>query len=350
MNENLVATIRAQLLARLLPHGVPVLWCPLLTHYDSQGAIDRSRIAAHLRHLSPHVNAFLIAGSTGDGWEMNDFEFRQLLDIVLIEALKLDLHLLIGALKTDARDALSTIRETEAWLKSRTNESDSVRALPKARVCGFTVCAPRGKELSQEQIEHALTLILDTGLPTAIYQLPQVTQNEMSPELVGGLAKRFENFILFKDTSGEDRVALSRTSLAGVVTLRGAEGDYARWLSGAGGPYYGFLLSTANCFAREFSQIIADVSGGRLDEAQQMSERLAAVINEVFRLAASLKDGNPFTNANKAIDHFLAHGPGAAEVPPPRIHAGSRLPVEAIRATGEILSRHGFLPAKGYLD
>ncbi len=81
-----------------------------------------------------------------------------------------------------------------------------------------------------------------------------------------------------------------------------------------------------------------------------MSERLTAAINEMFRLAASLKDGNPFTNANKAIDHFFAHGPGAAEVPPPRIHAGSRLPVEAIRATGEILSRHGFLPAKGYLD
>ena len=81
-----------------------------------------------------------------------------------------------------------------------------------------------------------------------------------------------------------------------------------------------------------------------------MSGRLTAVINEVFGLAASLKDGNPFTNANKAIDHFFAHGSRAAEVQPPQVHAGTLLPVEVIRATGEILLRHGFMPAKGYLD
>jgi dihydrodipicolinate synthase/N-acetylneuraminate lyase len=172
----------------------------------------------------------------------------------------------------------------------------------------------------------------------------------MNVELVCSLAKRFENFIMFKDSSGEDRVARSGKNLAGVVTLRGAEGDYARWLNGAGGPYYGFLLSTANCFALELGQIVADVSGGRLEDARRMSGRLTAVINEVFRLAASLKDGNPFTNANKAIDHFFAHGPPAAEVQPPQVHAGTRLPAEVIRATGEILSRHGFMPVKGYLD
>ena len=350
MNEQLISATRAQLLERLLPRGVPVLWCPLLTHYDGQGAIDRSRMAAHLRHLSPHVSAFLIAGSTGDGWEMTDAEFRQLLDIVLDEARVLDLHLLIGALRTDARDALNTIRETERWIKSRTNEHDTMRALTKAQVCGFTVCSPRGQELSQEQIERALTLLLDADLPTAVYQLPQVTQNEMNVELVCGLAARFENFIMFKDSSGEDRVARSGKNLAGVVTLRGAEGDYARWLNGAGGPYYGFLLSTANCFAPELGQIVADVSGGRLEDARRMSERLTAVINEVFRLAASLKDGNPFTNANKAIDHFFAHGQRAAEVPPPRVHAANRLPADVIRVTGQILSRHGFMPVKGYLD
>ena len=350
MNEPLISATRAQSLERLLPRGVPVLWCPLLTHYDGQGAIDRSRMAAHLRHLSPHVRAFLIAGSTGDGWEMTDAEFRKVLDIVLDEARVLDLHLLIGALRTDARDALNTIRETERWIKSRTNEHDTLRALTKAQVCGFTVCPPRGKELSQEQINLALRLILDAGLPTAVYQLPQITQNEIGVEVLASLATRFENFIMFKDSSGEDRVARSGKSLAGVVTLRGAEGDYARWLNGAGGPYYGFLLSTANCFAPELGQMVAEVSGGRLEDARRMSARLTAVINEVFHLAASLKAGNPFTNANKAIDHFFAHGPRAAEVQPPQVHAGTRLPGEVIRATGDILSRYGFMPAKGYLD
>src|SRR6185503_19142040 len=95
---------------------------------------------------------FLIAGSTGDGWEMDNSEIRQLFDIALEEAQKLNLYLLLGALKTEADVALSSIRETEGWIESRTAERDPLRALAKARVCGFTICGPRGKELSQEEI------------------------------------------------------------------------------------------------------------------------------------------------------------------------------------------------------
>ena len=326
------------------------MWCPSLTHYDEGGAIDGPRIAAHLRHLSPYVKGLLIPGSTGDGWELTERETNRLLDIALDQARELELHLLIGALKTDAQQALNAIHDAVERLKSRAQERDAERALAKMRVCGFTVCPPRGKELSQEEIARALVSILETRRPIAIYQLPQVTQNEIGPELASSLAARFENFILFKDTSGADRVALSGKSLEGVFTVRGAEGDYARWLNAAGGPYHGFLLSAANCFARELHQIIQDISSGRLDAARHTSERLASTVREVFALVASLSDGNPFANANKAMDHFFAHGPRAASVPPPRLHAGSRLPAEIIRATGEVLSRLGLMPAKGYLE
>jgi len=341
---------RSQLLKRLFPNRVPVLWCPLLTHYRGDGAIDRARIAAHLEHLSPHVKGFLIPGSTGVGWEMNDTEIRQLLGIAVEECKRLDLNLLIGVLKTDAREVLKTMTQTVEWLGSRTHGRSVEDNLAQAKVCGFTICAPRGKELSQEEIETALVSVLETGLPIAVYQLPQITQNEISPELASNLAHRFANFILFKDTSGADRVVLSGRSLEGVFTVRGAEGDYARWLNTAGGPYHGFLLSTANCFARELHQIIDDISENRMEGARQMAARLTSVVAEVFQLVNSVPDGNPFANGNKAIDHFFAHGPRAAEVAPPRLHAGSHLPLEIIRATGEALSRHGLMPNKGYLE
>ena len=81
-----------------------------------------------------------------------------------------------------------------------------------------------------------------------------------------------------------------------------------------------------------------------------MAARLTSVVAEVFQLVNSVADGNPFANGNKAMDHFFAHGPRAAEISPPRLHAGSRLPLEVIRATGEALSRHGLMPNKGYLE
>lgn len=334
---------RADWHARLFPRSIPPLWCPLLTHYRDDGSLDHTRITAHLRHLAPHVKGFLIPGSTGDGWEMSDTEVRELLGFVAPEMEQLGLHLLIGVLKTDARAACSVLREYGRALPAEITQHGT-RSTP-----AFTVCPPKGKDLEQATIRDALADILELGFPTALYQLPQVTQNEMLPETLADLAARFPNFILFKDTSGADRVANSGQNFGGVFLVRGAEGDYASWLKSGGGPYDGFLLSTANCFGRELHRVIELLKSGRRDEAQRLSDRLSAVVKEVFSLVAGLSDGNAFANANKAMDHFFAHGPNGASVTPPRLHAGSRLPVEVIRQTGAALERRGFMPAAGYL-
>lgn len=55
-----------QSLSSIFPKGVPLLWCPPLTHYDRQGAVDPSRMAAQFQQLAPYVGGFLIPGSTGD--------------------------------------------------------------------------------------------------------------------------------------------------------------------------------------------------------------------------------------------------------------------------------------------
>lgn len=353
-----IAGERQQLLASLFPDQVPLLWCPLLTHYDAEGAIDRQRMAAHLQHLSPWVKGYLVPGSTGDGWELSGPEIFQLLDFVLGQAVRLNLRLLVGVLKTDAQSAQRSLRELLEWLKARavscamgTNAAVGLLdELIQTRVCGFAVCPPRGQTLSQEEMDRALASFLEAGAPTALYQLPQITQNEMSPALAASLAYRFANFVLFKDSSGADRVALAGHLPEGVFLTRGAEGDYGRWLRAAGGPYHGLLLSTANCFARPLHEMIQRSAANQRAEAETISVQLSGLVNEVFRLVASLPDGNPFTNANKALDHFFAHGPKAAGVPPPRLHAGSRLPSAVIRAAGEALTRHGLMPAKGYLE
>jgi dihydrodipicolinate synthase/N-acetylneuraminate lyase len=345
-----IAERRTRLLQQLFPGGVPELWCPSLTHYDRDGKIDAERISAHLRTLSPHVKGFLIPGSTGDGWDLTKLETRQLLEIVLDEAPGLGSQLLVGILKPTAKETLEELQETAEWLQSRTAEKNLERSLAQARVCGFAVCAPRGKDVPQEEISRALVSVLQQGLPIALYQLPQMTQNEFSPEIASKLAAEFENFLLFKDSSGADRVVSSGQEMPAVFTMRGAEGDYSRWLKAAGGPYDGFLLSTANCFAPELRKMMQDLAAGRREEARELSGRLTSVINEVFRSVSSLPHGNPFTNANKAMDHFFAFGPNAAKVPPPTLHGGHQLPTEAIREAGNILGHYAFMPRKGYLE
>ena len=341
---------RQQLLARLFPNGAPALWCPLITHYDSDGAIDHKRMAAHLGHISPFVKGILVPGSTGDGWEMSESQIRQVVECAIEQAARLNLHVLIGVLKTDAAEVLRTTEEMVDWLKSRSHEKEVQGALEKSHACGFTVCPPRGKNLLQEKIEQDLAAVLQTGLPMSLYQLPQITQNEMVPRLVARLAARFGNFFLLKDTSGADRVAFSGEDLGGVFLVRGAEGNYARWLKMARGPYDGFLLSTANCLAHELHQMIDELKARRFDAASERSARLTMLVDDVFRIVTGLPHGNAFANANKAMDHFFAFGPRASAVTAPCLHSGSRLPVEVIRATDEALTRHGLMPTKGYLE
>ena len=175
---------RAALMERLFPDGAPKLWCPPLTHYQASGALDGERIAKHLRSIAPYAKGLLVPGSTGDAWEMDDAQQRRLLDLVLQLCGQLGPRVLIGALRTDARQQRRVIVDALGWLRHRTGRQNDLDAMTSAGVCGFTVCPPTGRDLPQPEIRDGLAEILDLGVPTAVYQLPQVTLNEMAPETV----------------------------------------------------------------------------------------------------------------------------------------------------------------------
>ena len=67
-------TDRTKLTRLLFPAGVPILWSPTLVFYDETGHLDRGRQLAHFAFMTPHVKGYLVPGSTGDAWEMDDTE------------------------------------------------------------------------------------------------------------------------------------------------------------------------------------------------------------------------------------------------------------------------------------
>jgi dihydrodipicolinate synthase/N-acetylneuraminate lyase len=333
-----------------LPSKIPRLWCPLLTHYRGDGAIDFDRMSAHLRLVLPWVRGYLIPGSTGDGWELDDRETLEVVNFALRKSREHEMNLLVGVLKMDLGSMIGTLENMIGVLRRFSHTGDVTDSLQAAHVCGFTICPPKGKTLSQEKIYSGLSEIMKRGLPTALYQLPQVTENEVAPETFERLVAAYPNLIFFKDSSGQDRIALSSADKGGMYLVRGAEGDYARWLKDTGGPYDGFLLSTANCFPEQLHEVIEKIEAGDTSSAGKISEKISSTVREVFALVQSLPHGNAFTNANKAIDHYMAFGTGAAKNPGPMLHAKVRLPDGVIAATGEALKRYDLMPPKGYLE
>jgi len=338
---------RNEMLKYYFPSGIPRLWCPLLAHYKDDGSLDFRRMEAHFNFVAAHVKGFLIPGSTGDGWELSDPETAAVVEFALKAVKKSDSLLLLGVLRKYISTMMNLIEDMISGLGCGPG-ADVRGALRDAHICGFTVCPPVG-EISQGEVKLGLTDILRLGLPTALYQLPQVVQNEVEPETFAELAARFPNLLLFKDSSGEDSIASSPVDKGGVFLVRGAEGDYERWLKKAGGPYDGFLLSTCNCFPAELSGMIAKIDSGDMEGAGEISRRLTDAVREVFSLVQPLPCGNAFTNANKAMDHYFAFGPSAHSKQGPMLHAGTRIAGDIISKTGEILEKYGLMPTKGYM-
>lgn len=337
---------RDAIIATLFPAGIPHLWCPLLTHYCAEGSLDSTRIAAHIRHMRPWVSAFLAPGSTGDGWEMSPEEGVTLLDFLLAEAVRQDFSVMVGVLRTEPGTVVPAIT---AFCRRVTGGDTSPETLASQRVCGFTVTPPKGADLDQSVIRTELEAIARTGVPLAIYQLPQITRNEMSPATVAELVAGFANVYLMKDTSGKDAVALAKPDLDNLFMVRGAEGEYSRWIRSNGGAYDGFLLSTANSFAADLGRMIALLLAGQIAQAEEISARVSAVVSALFTEAAKLPFGNAFANANKAFDHYFAWGPEADSRPAPMTHSGNRLPRELLDLARVQLQVHGFDTGSGYM-
>lgn len=348
-----VGEARRALRERMFPSGIPAVWCPLLTHYEADGSVDEERMLAHLDHVGSWVTGLLVPGSTGDGWELTEAERLRVLGLVVDQATRLKLQILVGVLKRDTGSMMASLVGTAQWLMNRTGESDLLRCLVRRRVAGFLICPPSASvvEPTLENLERELDEVLSTGLPAALYELPQITGVRLPPELVCALAERHPNLLLFKDSGGTDRVAQATPQPEGVFLVRGSEGDSATWLRMGGGPYDGLLLGSANCFPRELKRMTRDLERGRMGAAKAMAERLTQAVSGVTHLVMrSQAPGNAFAMINKAMDHFMAFGPKAAQLPPPMLHGRRRMPADMVQEAGELLRRCELLPKHGYMD
>ena len=342
---------RRAILHELFPGGIPLLWCPLLTHYRQDGTIDLERMRAHFQFIAPFIKGLLIPGTTGDGWEFTDEEALQVTEFALSISQEYKTRLLLGALRTDTAAVKGMIARMRSLIDAKKpGASATVEGLGASGVCGFAITPPQGKDLSQDEIEAALAGILDMGLPIALYQLPFRTQNEVAPETFERLVRRYSNLIFFKDSSGRDLIPASSVDKGEVFLVRGGEGDYIKWLELAGGIYDGFLLSVTNSFALELTAMITALEIEDRQTAGDISERITKALFGTIRIVKTLSRDNAFTNANKAIDHFYAFGPRASDREGPMLKGGTRIPREMLQATAEVLAQNKLMPVKGYCE
>ena len=320
------------------------LFVPVLTHYKpgAAGVVDPVRLLAHLRAIRPRVRQIMLAGSTGDGWELDDAGFDALIDLAASpEVAELDLSLIFGALRPTTESVIARLNRLEERLGK-----DAALA---QRVTHAVVCPPVDAGASQDTIlAHYDAVFAASSLPIAVYQLPQVTGCRITPETFSKLAES-PRVTLFKDSSGEDTVADSGLDFGNVALVRGAEGGYLEALKPAGA-YDGWLLSTGNVMGEPLRQLQTLKAENRPEDAAGLSARLSEAIGAIFAKAQSEGGANAFSNANRAMDHIAAHGQGWREATLPVKVDGDHLSATLVEAAADLAGK--FLPVsgKGYLD
>jgi 4-hydroxy-tetrahydrodipicolinate synthase len=248
------------------------LWVPLLSHYGPNGHLDLARMAEKVAFLCPHVRQFLLAGSTGDGWDLDDGDFEDLVRFAEVPGLFGSQNkLLFGLLRPTTEEVV----ERASILAKALHRSGRI----EADVVGVAVCPPIDANVSQARIQdHYEAVFAATASPVALYQLPQVTRCMLEPDTVRVLAKN-PRVTMFKDSSGNDAVAKSGAA-KGIIALRGAEGHYAEALAPAG-PYDGWLLSSGNSFPIALREM-ADALGRGEQKGEELSNRISRAVEGLF--------------------------------------------------------------------
>jgi len=318
------------------------LWVPLLTHYcRTAGSVkaDPERMGAHLAYIRPSVRQFLIAGSTGDGWEMSFETFLDLVQLTRRHDLFDGTRLLFGALRPTTAGVIEWAQCFEANLEQEGGVA--------GEYAGLAICPPIDPTADQAAILTHYELVLEkTHSPIAIYQLPQVTGCSIEPETMQALAKH-PRVTMFKDTSGADVVASA--GVTGVTMVRGAEGNYVRSLAPIGS-YDGWLLSTGNAFGPILRRILVLHGQNEHERALRVSNVLSVIVEMLFEETAKVPFGNPFSNANRAVDHLWAYGREWYLKQPPLTVSGNELPEDLLAAAAELVGHFPALPEAGYLS
>jgi 4-hydroxy-tetrahydrodipicolinate synthase len=321
------------------------LWVPLLTHYrtgaksGSPARVDPDRMAAQVRAISPAVRQFLLAGSTGDGWEL---ELDAFMDIVLLSR-RQDVFRGTKVLYDVLR---STTEEVVDWAV-RLEASLAEDGAPAGQYAGLAICPPINPGANQAIIlQHFQAILEHTTSSIAVYQLPQVTQCTIDRETIEELAIN-KRVTMFKDTSGTDSVA-QKGPISGVLLVRGAEGSYVESLAPFGA-YDGWLLSSGNVFGPALRRILNLHANAATERARQLSSIVTLMVEALFEAASDVPFGNAFSNANRAVDHLLAMGSSWRDSPLPLTVGGNALPRELISAAEDIIGNLPGITPYGYL-
>jgi 4-hydroxy-tetrahydrodipicolinate synthase len=159
----------------------------LVTPFHNDGAVDEGTLRRVVdRNIDGGVHGVVACGSTGEFSALSGSERRHVVETVIDQ--------------TGGR--VPVVAQTGAQ-----STSEAVRLSQHAEEAGASVLmvvAPYYEPLSIDETKLYLRTVADSvSIPVMLYNLPVATGVNMTPELIGELAREVENIQYVKDTTGD---------------------------------------------------------------------------------------------------------------------------------------------------
>jgi len=243
-------------------HGVLTA---LATPFAADGSIDHPLLRRLVdRSIDGGVDGVVACGSTGEFAAMTGAERRALVETVVDQAAgRIPVVAQTGAVATAEADELS--RHAEA-----------------AGASVLMVVAPYYEALTvAETLTYLRTVADSVQIPIMLYNLPAATGVNLTPDLVGALAREVDNIRYIKDTSAD-------MAQAGQLIHRHADviSTFVGWdsllLAALTEGAAGVMAGTANVFPAHLTSIHHALQAGDLDRARREWARIYPLMDAIM--------------------------------------------------------------------
>jgi 4-hydroxy-tetrahydrodipicolinate synthase len=242
------------------------LFTAMITPFDAKGAVDVDEAARIAQFLVDRGNdGLIVSGTTGESPALETGE-KLALFAAIKDALGASATVIAGTTGNNTHHSVELTKEAE-----------------KTGVDGILAVVPYYNKPPQEGLlRHFGAIAEATSLPVILYNIPGRTNVNMLPETVHELARRHENIVAIKESSGnvEQFTALVRDRVREDFTV--LSGDDYFYLPSLALGAYGCISVAGHLCTRELRAMADAYDGGEIETAGRIHRDLQALFTALF--------------------------------------------------------------------
>ena len=235
----------------------------LVTPFTEDDQVDEEAFRALIRHVLPHVDGVVPAGTTGEFVYLTEAEKRLVIDIAVDEV--------GGRVPVVAGTGCASTRDTIA-LTQYAGDAGATAAL---------VVAPFYLKPTFNEVYEHYEAVNEVGLPIILYNIPQCAGTHFKWWTAEGLAY-LDNVVGIKDSSGDMPFLMALfEKVKGQIGIFCGHDEIVMAALAAGAD--GAILASANLIPDLWQKIYAAVKEGDLATAQDGQAKIQKLVRIVIR-------------------------------------------------------------------